>query len=275
MDNLFSNIQKSLNQNNNNNNKKTLLQRQQISEQKINELLEKSSQSLLCGPTCQKIKVTDDLRQKYLDAETNALTAPIKLEQSKRNYYVFSEGRTYYENMKEEELKEKAKKISELIAENFNNELSSANTMNIYLNTALTNSENTKELLKQYLEKNQLLKLKLRESRGDILTNDRKTYYETEAIDRLNQWYKFLWYIYYIGVFILIIALLLSPSKYDVISKQGAGGESISGKNLYFKLVISVLFIFYPYYIGWIVNKINSIWLSLKSNIPKNVYNNL
>jgi len=35
-----------------------------------------------------------------------------------------------------------------------------------------------KDLLNQYLEKNELLKLKLRERHGDILTNDRKTYYD-------------------------------------------------------------------------------------------------
>lgn len=263
MDNLFSNIQKSFKEVNNgginSNNKKSLLESQQISQQKINDLLEKSSQALMCGPTCQKIRVTDELKQKYLDAETNLLTAPIKLEQSKKNYYIWTEGRTYYNDMKEEELNEKANKISELIEENFNNEVSSANTMNTYLNTTLKNSENTKELLKQYLEKNEELKLKLRERHGDILTNDRKTYYEVDALNRLELWYRLFWYIYYLLVLVLILAMFLSPSNLTIIKK----------------VIIVIIFVLYPYFINFITKWIYGLWINMVNRIPKNVYNNL
>lgn len=259
MDKLFSNIQQNFNKISKDDNKKTLLQSQQISQDKINELLEKSSQAMLCGPTCQKLKVTEELKQKYLDAETNIQTAPIKLEQTKKNYYIYTEGRPYYDNMKEEELNKKASTISELLKENFNSELSSANTMNTYLNTALINSENTKELLKEYVDKNQLLKLKLRERHGDILTNDRKTYYETEAYERLVLWYRFFWWIYYIVVLMLILALIFSRS----------------GLSLIVKVVLSIVFIFYPYYIDYIVKWIYGKIMWLQSKIPKNVYNSL
>lgn len=259
MDKLFSNIQQNLNKINKDGNKKNLLKRQQISQDKINELLEKSSQAMLCGPTCQKLKVTDELKQKYLDAETNMQTAPIKLEQSKKNYYIFTEGRTYYDNMQEEELNKKANITSQLLAENFNDEISSANTMNTYLNTALINSENTKELLKEYLEKNQLLKVKLRERHGDILTNDRKTYYETEAYENLVLWYRLFWWIYYIVVLMLILALVFSGSGLTLIKK----------------IVIAIVFIFYPYYIDYVVRWIYGKIMWLLGKIPKNVYNNL
>ena len=139
MDNLFSNIQQTFdgitNDSNETTNTKSLLDKQRITEQKINDLLEKTSQSMLCGPTCQKEKVTSQLKQKYLDAETNMLTAPIELEQSKKNYFVFKEGRTYYNNMKEDELQKSVNKISELLVDNFKDEISTAKTMNIYLNS--------------------------------------------------------------------------------------------------------------------------------------------
>lgn len=259
MDKLFSNIQQSFNQMDNNGNPKNLLQQQQISQQKINELLEQSSEAIMCGPTCQKLKVSEELKQKYLDAQTNIQTAPIKLEQTKKHFYVYTEGRPFYDNMKEEELKQKANKISDLLKENFNTEVSSANKMNTYLNTALINSENTKELLQEYLEKNKLLKLKLRERHGDILTNDRKTYYERDALNTLQLWYRLFWYIYYIIVVMLLFALILSQSELTFIKK----------------IVITVLFIFYPYYISYIVKFLYSLWTSFVSRLPKNVYNNL
>jgi hypothetical protein len=259
MDKLFSNIQQSLNQMNQDGNKQTLLQRQQISQNKINELLEKSSQAIMCGPTCQKLKVSEELKQKYLDAETNIQTAPIKLEQSKKNYYIYTEGRPYYDNMQEEELKKKANTVSQMLEVNFNNEVSSANIMNTYLNTALINSENTKELLKEYLEKNQVLKLKLRKRHGDILTNGRKTYYETDALNTLQLWYKLFWYIYYILVIMLLLALIFSPSGLTIVKK----------------VIIITLFIFYPYYINYIYKWIVSKYEWIKGQIPKNVYNDL
>jgi hypothetical protein len=215
MDKLFSSIQQTLQPND----KNSLLQNQQLNQDKINDLLNKSAEALLCGPDCQKMKITDELKQKYLDAETNIQIAPIKLEQTKKNYYVYKEGRPFYDNMLEEELKKKAEKISELLGESFNEEVSSANTMNQYLNTALINSEYTSELFKKYTSDNQELKLQLRNSRGDILTNDRKTYYETEALTQLKLWYRFWWYIYYILILVFTIALFVSPSQLTMIKK--------------------------------------------------------
>jgi hypothetical protein len=258
MDSLFSNIQQSLSKQNPFD-KKNLLNKQQINQQQINDLLNKSAEAIMCGPTCQKQKITDQLKQKYLDAETNMQTAPIKLEESKKNYYIYSEGRPYYDNMQEEELKQKANKVAELLEKNFNEELSSAKIMNSYLNTALINSQYTKDLLDNYLEKNQELKTTLREQRGDILTNDRKTYYETDALTTLKNWYRLLWYLYYIVVLMLGLSFIFAPNSISTIKK----------------VVIILLVIFYPYYINYIVKWIYSIWLKINSRIPKNVYNDL
>jgi|LakMenEpi03Aug12_release.lakeMendotaPanAssembly.Ray.scaffolds.fasta_scaffold08584_9 hypothetical protein len=255
MDKLFSSIQQTLQPND----KNSLLQNQQLNQDKINDLLNKSAEALLCGPDCQKMKITDELKQKYLDAETNIQIAPIKLEQTKKNYYVYKEGRPFYDNMLEEELKQKAEKISELLGESFNEEVSSANTMNQYLNTALINSEYTSELFKKYTSDNQELKLQLRNSRGDILTNDRKTYYETEALTQLKLWYRFWWYIYYILILVFTIALFVSPSQLTMIKK----------------VVLFVLLIFYPYYIDYIVRWVQGLYMSIYNRLPKNVYNDL
>jgi hypothetical protein len=255
MDKLFSSIQQTLQPND----KNSLLQNQQLNQDKINDLLNKSAEALLCGPDCQKMKITDELKQKYLDAETNVQIAPIKLEQTKKNYYVYKEGRPFYDNMLEEELKQKAEKISELLGETFNEEVSSANTMNQYLNTALINSEYTSELFKKYTSDNQELKLQLRNSRGDILTNDRKTYYETEALTQLKLWYRFWWYIYYMLVIVFTIAIFVSPSQLTMVKKA----------------VIFVLLIFYPYYIDYIVRWVQGLYMSIYNRLPKNVYNDL
>jgi lipopolysaccharide export LptBFGC system permease protein LptF len=240
-------------------NQKKLLKKQQISQDKINKLLELSSQEFICGPDCQQQKISTELKQKYLDAQTNLQTAPINLENTKKNYYVYSEGLPFYDNMREEELQQKADTISTLVSENFNSEVSDANVMNLYLNTALINSKYTAELLEDYLEKNQKLKLQLKERYGDILTNDRKTYYETDALNTLTFWYKLFWYIYYVLVIILILAFIFSSTDFSRMTK----------------IIISLFIIFYTYYIDYIVRWVYGLWKLLVSRLPKNVYNNL
>lgn len=240
-------------------NQENLLKRQKISQEKINQLLDFSSENLICGPDCQKNKTSSELKQKYLDAQTNLQIAPINLENTKKNYYVYSEGLPFYNNMLEDELQQKADTISTLVSENFNSEVSDANIMNVYLNTALINSKYTKELLANYLEKNKQLELELKESYGDILTNDRKTYYETDALNSLTLWYRLFWYMYYVLVIMIVLAFIFSPIKLLKIQK----------------LIISVLVIFYPYYIDYIVRWVYGLWKLLISRLPKNVYNNL
>jgi hypothetical protein len=113
--------------------------------------------------------------------------------------------------------------------------------------------------LENYLEKNQKLKLQLKERYGDILTNDRKTYYETDALNTLTFWYKLFWYIYYVLVIILILAFIFSLTDFSRITK----------------IIISVLVIFYTYYIDYIVRWVYGLWKLFISRLPKNVYNNL
>ena len=113
--------------------------------------------------------------------------------------------------------------------------------------------------LEDYLEKNKKLKLQLKERYGDILTNDRKTYYETDALNTLTFWYKLFWYIYYVLVIILILAFIFSSTYFSRMTK----------------IIISVFIIFYTYYIDYIVRWVYGLWKLLVSRLPKNVYNNL
>jgi len=237
----------------------TLLERQRSAQDRITELLNRSATALTCGPECQKEKISSELMQKYLNAQTNLQTAPINLETTRKNYYVFSQGRPFYDNMLETELKQKAEKIAELITESFNDEVESSKTMNQYFNTDLINSRYIKEYLKEYIQKNQVLKKKLRNRHGDILTNDRKTYYETDALSSLQLWYKLWWYIYYLLVIVFIIAIFISPSNITFIKK----------------VIIGILIIFYPYYINYIVTWFQDTYKDISTMIPKNVYNDL
>jgi hypothetical protein len=272
MDKLFTEIQNNLNTNDNgtiteltninantNENTENLLKKQQISTEKLNSLLEQSVNTLACGPTCQKAKIEKELKQKYLDAQTNIQTAPIQLETTKKNYYIFTEGKTYYDDMLEEELKKKAKIMGKLLAENFREEIINVKTMNAYYNTSLNNSDYTKELYAVYLEKNKIIQKGIKTNHSDVLTNDRKTYYETEAIEDLKGWYTLFWYIYYLFVMpIFIIVVILKITLHWAV-----------------RLIIIFIALSYPYYIDLIMRSIYGFSHSFWRHLPKNVYNDL
>jgi hypothetical protein len=260
MDKLVSQLQNNINTNTNtNSDADKLLQRQQISTEKLNSLLEQSLSTLSCGPTCQKTKTSEHLKKKYLNAQTNLQTAPIQLETTKKNYYVFTEGEPRYNDMLEKELTEKAEVIGKMLTDNFNEEISNAKTMNSYYNTELINSAYTKELYSVYLEKNQAIQKGINNRHSDVLTNDRKTYYETEALQDLKYWHSFFWVMYYFFVMpIFIFALVMNTSYYFGI-----------------RMIIIIIVVAYPYYIDFILRKIYGFFHYFWIRLPKNVYNDL
>ena len=65
--------------------------------------------------------------------------------------------------------------------------------------------------------------------------------------------------IFIIGFILLILALILSPSDLSLIKK----------------IIIGVLFVFYPYFIDYIVRWYIATYTRIYDNLPKNVYNDL
>ena len=230
---IFSELSNNKNTSSINTNVNDLLKTQQSSNQKLNTLLEQS---------------LNDSR-----------TAPVQLETTKKNYVVFTKGQPYYDNIIEQDLENKAEEIGQNLANNFNEEITNANIMNSYYDTELTNSSHTKELYLVYLEKNQQLQKEIKGHHSDVLTNDRKTYYETQAIEDLNYWHTFLWYVYYFFVMPVFTFALVTTSYYRWL----------------FKIPIEFLVVTYPYYIDFILRKIYGFFHFIWIRLPKNVYNNL
>ena len=233
-----------------------LLTKQMTTNTQINDMLNQTLAAITVSPQQQRNQTLDSLQQKYLDAQTNLQTAPLQLEASKKNYYVYKNGETSYNNMLENELEQKANLITQQISNKFNEETNNAHIMNSYYNTEIINSANTIELYNEYLKKNADLEKSIKDLHGDVLTNDRKTYYESEAIDNIKLWHKFFMYCYYILIVAFIITIFVSTGEYSRIKQ----------------LVVTIILIAYPFIIDPLVKWIYSMYLSLENNTPSNVY---
>ena len=234
----------------------SLMAKQTHTNNQINDMLNKSLAAITVSPEAQRHQKLDSLEKKYLDAETKLHTAPEELERTKKNYYVYKDGETEYNNMQEQELQKQANLITQQITNKFNEETNNAHLMNSYYNTEVINSANTIELYEEYLKKNADLEKSIKELHGDVLTNDRKTYYENDAIDNVKLWHKFFKICYYILVAAYVISIFVSTSEMSRVKQ----------------IVIAIILAVYPFIIDPIVKWLYSMYLSLENNAPSNVY---
>ena len=115
-------------------------------------------------------------------------------------------------------------------------------------------------LYDEYLKKNKEMLAAIKGTHGDVLTNDRKTYYETEAIENVKLWNSFLVIIYWILFATLILSMVFSPSAMSTKQKILLGLALI----LYPFIINKIVIFFYNYYTNTFVK-----------NIDTNVYLNL
>jgi hypothetical protein len=186
----------------------------------LSSLLEKSADTLACGPDCQHDKKQQRLKQKFLDAKTNVQTAPDELKENRKNYYVFSKGEGYYDDWQEKTLEKKARRLAHDIKTNLDQELAKCDTLNAYLVAGQINMEHVDALYASFLEKNMVTRKQVKGTKGDILTNQRKTYYENEEIYHLKKWYNIFFYLYYILLFFFAVCsytTLFNPKYYAML----------------------------------------------------------
>jgi hypothetical protein len=175
---------------------------QLIASEKINNLLQLATNYVECDETCQKTKKSKDLHQKYLDSQANLKNAPDELEKNKKKYYVYTHGTEYYDDLRNKELEENADNIAKQISDEFNSQVKTA----LSLNSILTTTDPENNCSDQYPVIQDKLNYEIDKKSNEMLVNNRETYYDTQSIDNLKLWKKFLLFLYYFAILIFLIA---------------------------------------------------------------------
>jgi hypothetical protein len=230
-----------------------------IQTDNLNSFLDKAVSALSCDSNCQKEKTSDDLKQKYLAAKTNLVTAPINIDTTFKNYMVYLEGEPAYNEYKENELKDKATKISADIQGILNQQITDEIRNNTTYDGLLINVNNIYEYYEGYLKENIELNNKLKITESDIVTNDRKTYYEDQGIESLKKYYNVLFVFYIIIIVAYIVCCFIIPSQLSIKMK----------------IIIFVLLGIYPFISAWLFKQIIHYYHKTTELLPKNVYTNI
>jgi hypothetical protein len=234
------------------------LQQQQTTDQ-INALITRSTDALTCGPECQKTRKADSLQQDYLNAQANVETAPVQLQTAEKNYYTYTQGTAGYNAIRTNAITQQAAQVTDSATTTFQSEVDSATSLTATYNSLSSTYGNAFELLQKYLEENAELQDEINEINTDTVTNDRKTYYESQGYDKLKSWYKLFMWIYIFLLIVYVLGIFLAGSSYSFISKIG----------------ILIGLILYPFIINYVVMFVYNNLRQIYSMLPKNAYTTL
>ena len=244
----------------NKNNKRNKGNKRNNDLDKFNSLIDQAAEAITCDANCQKQKKTDELKQKYINAQSNLARGPEQLETARKNYVVYNKGEPVYNQLVETELTKKATMIATFYEDNFNEESKNVLSNVKTYSGLLSNLKNVFELYLKYKQENIELTKKLKDETNDILTNERKTYYQDQGIDNLKfYYYYFLLIVYVICVILFGVFNFIYPSQ-------------ISGK---IRAAILVILLILPFISTWILGKIVMMIYGIYGLLPTNVHTTL
>jgi len=229
----------------------------QIDMNKFNELISKSSDAIMCDSECKKQSQVDKLKQNYLKSQANLSSASNQVEVAQKNYVTFTKGESAYNDLLDNQLQEKVEIIADKFTENFEADVEKIKIQIDTYQGLLLNYKNVADLYLKYKKENIELIKDFKNQSNDVLTNERKTFYEDQKIDDLKgYYYHILLTIYIICLIIFIIFSLIYPSQ----------------TNFKIKLATFIGFIALPFFSTWILGKIIYFIYILYELLPKNVY---
>jgi Mn2+/Fe2+ NRAMP family transporter len=115
------------------------------------------------------------------------------------------------------------------------------------------------ELDSKYINENKKMGGIIRNTKTDIVTNDRKTFYEEQNNDYLAGWYKIIICIYIFLAIVFFASLFLLNIQISLLSK----------------IIFVIFFLLYPFVITPIVLFILAKLTDLYNMLPTNVYKTL
>ena len=223
---------------------------------KFNDLINKATEAVMCGPDCQKEKTASQLKQKYLSSKTNLKTAPSQVQEAAKNYFLYVKGEAGYNEYLEQELTDKAEQITTEFKNNFDGDVSNLETIIDSYNGLALNFRNVCDLYTKYKLENAELVKELKDTVSDIVTNDRKTFYEDQGIENLKYYYSFIRIVYIIVAIGFAISLFFVANQFSFVIKIG----------------VILLLALYPYISTRLLSLTIQLYYAVVNALPKNMY---
>jgi len=169
----------------------------------------------VCNAACQREKKVSELRQIYSQKKDNIVTAPVQLQEARKNYLEYTDGVDKYITKRSGELRNDATKWKQNTLSNWNQKISS---MNKLVTTYEYSYDSLKQLYDFYTRistSNNALEREYGVDESVNSTNDRRAFYEMQGTENLEWWYMFMKWLYILLVIVFIVASFLTPTNYS------------------------------------------------------------
>lgn len=228
----------------------------QLTLDNINQFIENANQTLSCDANCQKANQENKLKNIYLDSITNSASSSAQEKIAYKNYIVATQGQTAYNDEIDKQLNEKANVIAQTIKKVFDENIYNTELSLGSYKGLLSNFINVVDYYVLKVSKNIRYENNSKIKTSDVLTNERKTYYEDQSIERIKYINKILFYFYFLLIILLIIFAFIYSSELS-----------------YFKIFLIVILITYPFISSKLFSFLIYLYNFIVINIlPKNVY---
>jgi hypothetical protein len=208
------------------------------------------------GTQCYNDKITEELKQLYLEAKNNLANAPGVLNEREKKYFISKYGEYYYNNLLKERAKNEASSHVVIEIDNYVKDTHVALGKTETVSAATKTYEDMDVILSQATDTNKQLINEISKLNNSNLTNNRRSYYEQENYNILKKWYYIWFYIYIILLIIFVFTIFLTDSTLSIMSK----------------ISIILLFILYLFIAKPILIIIINFIYYIISFIPKNFY---
>lgn len=226
---------------------------------KFQSFLNKARDAITCNSACQREKTAANLKQQYLNAKTNLISAPNQIQTTEKNYVTFTQGKPAYDELLDKQLGEKADLIAQEYKIKINEEINDIKSLiQTYISLCI-NFKNSFELFVNYKTENVELLKELKENTNDVLTNERKTYYQDQGIDNLNFFYRYIFLIVY-AIFVICFGIFSFIFPSDI--------------KWYIKLIIFIGFIILPFISTRLLSMVIWFFYKIYEVLPRNVHLN-
>lgn len=234
----------------------------EFSVHQFNHLMNQAKNRINCDSKCQREKKIKHLKHKYLESKEWEDTAPERTRNAFEKYYVFAFGRLPYEEVMEKKLNGQADHKLKLFMDEFEKEVDGVEGDIVQLASSYDIIKNLIEYKKKLEHENIRLKKITTNAKADIITNDRKTYYEDQGIQQLDFYYVFIRYIYYSILIGLLVSIFLVDTQTPIMQKKQ-------------KFIVFIIFLIYPFIVMPIVKYIYGNVKQLHNYLPGNAYRDI
>ena len=185
----------------------------------------RNSKILTCDEECRQNEKENLLYSDYLQAKQTAANAPEILEESEKNFYTFSKGGLWYQNMIEQKKEDEADKLINRLYKKYKIKSNEFGVLlNKYKDQKIYGSH-INDLAVSYTSRLDNVRKNIRDKTNKTNVANRKTYYEQqnkEGIINLNTILSYI-YVLVVGLYIIFLLILKKQYKNPTLLGIGAG----------------------------------------------------